>query len=232
MSKLSKQEFQTREQLDHALAQHVSELLIEAIAIRGNATLVVSGGTTPLGFFGLLSKQHLDWKRVLVTLADERWLEDTHQDSNTRLVKEHLLVNEAAAAKFLPLKTNDSDPYDAIESLQNSFAEIGEIDVLILGMGVDGHTASLFPNTSSLTEGLNIKSKQSFIGVVPLVAPHKRISMTLTRLLSSRKVIVHITGVEKRAVFEKACGEFSPRKMPISALIYEAINPIALYWAE
>ncbi|MBW2942236.1 6-phosphogluconolactonase [Zhongshania aquimaris] len=232
MSKLSKQEFQTREQLDQALAQHVSELLIEAIAIRGNATLVVSGGTTPLGFFGLLSKQHLDWKRVLVTLADDRWLSEHHQDSNARLVKEHLLVNQAAHASFLSLKTEDLDPDDAIEGLQNSFAEIGEIDVLILGMGADGHTASLFPNTPSLQEGLNIKSRQSFIGVMPLVAPHQRISMTLARLLNSRKVIVHITGVEKRAVFETACDGFSPRKMPISALIYEAINPIALYWAE
>lgn len=232
MSELKKHEFQTRGQLDQDLAQYVSELLIDAIAIRGEATLVVSGGTTPLGFFELLSKQVLDWKRVLVTLADERWLSGNHQESNTRLVKEHLLVNQAASAKFYSLKTDDPDPQDAVRKLQDSFPVAGEIDVLILGMGNDGHTASLFSDSESFIEGLNLKSEQSFIGIRPTRAPHKRISMTLPRLLNSRQIIVHITGAEKRTVFEKACVEFNSLLLPISVLLHQASNPIALYWVE
>lgn len=232
MSELERNEFHTREQLDCALAQHVSELLIEAIAARGKATLVVSGGTTPVGFFKLLSKQVLDWKRVIVTLADERWVDADHDASNEWFVGKNLLINNASKASFIPLITGHVSPYDAEQALNSLLDKIGTIDVLVLGMGVDGHTASLFPNTLSLKEGININSKQSFIGVMPLVAPHQRISMTLARLLNSRKIIFHITGVEKRVVFEKACAEFNPQILPISALLHQAITPVALYWSE
>ena len=138
-------EFENASALDVALVKQVVDLLSEAIEIHEVASLVVSGGRTPQGFFHLLSQQALDWSKVTVTLADERWVDPDHKDSNEKLVRENLLINEASSARFLPLKSSSSSAVEGEDSLEQSLSAIDTFTVVILGMGDDGHTASLFP---------------------------------------------------------------------------------------
>ncbi len=232
MSELKYCNFTSRDELDSALAADVAAQLNAAIARRGEASLVVSGGSTPLKFFARLSVQPLPWEKVVITLADERWVAPDHADSNERLLREHLLVNAAQAARFVPLKTAESRAEQAETALAEVLASLPEFDVVILGMGADGHTASLFPCAEQLERGLDLESTAACIAVQPTTAAHQRMSLTLPRLLQSRRLIVHITGAEKKAVLDKALREKDERKWPIYAIAAQRDVPVSLYWSE
>ena len=139
--------------LADGLANDVAEQLRAAISARGEATLVVSGGRSPVAFFQNLAKQGLDWSKVTISLADERWVPVEHADSNAGLLKKYLLQGPAAKAKFLSLYAAAANLEDAAEQADRLLAELPAIDVLVLGMGDDGHTASLFPQQSEPERG-------------------------------------------------------------------------------
>ena len=141
---LNIKEFENTSALDIALADEVAMYLKQSIDQQGSASLVVSGGRTPLGFFHTLSQQSLDWSKVVVTLADERWVEADHKDSNEKLVRENLLINNANQAQFLALKNTAETAGEGCAELEKALASLNEFSVVILGMGDDGHTASLF----------------------------------------------------------------------------------------
>ncbi len=144
-------EYRSPALLADGLANDVAEQLRAAISARGEATLVVSGGRSPVAFFQNLAKQGLDWSKVTVSLADERWVPVEHVDSNAGLLKKYLLQGPAAKAKFLSLYSAAANLEDAAEQADRLLAELPAIDVLVLGMGDDGHTASLFPNSPNLS---------------------------------------------------------------------------------
>jgi 6-phosphogluconolactonase len=187
-------QFENTSALDMSLADEVSDRLRKSIQDQGQASLVLSGGRTPMGFFHQLSQQVLDWSKVTVTLADERWVNNDHNDSNEKLVKENLLINEAYSAKFLSLKNSAETAVAGEAELEAELSKYGQFTVVILGMGDDGHTASLFPDAEALPAGLALDSGRSCIAVTPTAAPHERISMTLPRLLNTERLIVHISG--------------------------------------
>lgn len=218
---MNKHEFVSKAALNAQLATDVQAILAAAIAQKGIATLVVSGGSTPLAFFGLLSKADIDWSRVTVTLADERCVAATHEDSNEKLVREHLLINKAAPAQFVSLL---SDGPVAV-------AVLPTFDVLILGMGEDGHTASLFPKASNLTTALAMDSAMACIKIDPITAPYQRISMTLPRLLASQHIYVHVTGSKKMSVLNHATRAKTRTELPISAVLQQQVTPVSVYWA-
>ncbi|MEJ2761044.1 MAG: 6-phosphogluconolactonase [Gammaproteobacteria bacterium] len=221
--------------LDRQLAEDVATILEQAVAERSMALLVVSGGSTPVNLFRLLSTKPLQWDKVVVTLADERWVPADDPDSNEKLVRENLLVNAAAAARFIALKTPDENPDEGVPELERRLSELDTFDLVILGMGEDGHTASLFPRASALATGMNLSSGRSCIAVDPVNAPHRRMSMTLPRLLDARQIFIHITGPEKREVLERADrlrNAEEEKTMPISAVLHQRQTPVTLYWAE
>ena len=218
--------------LDSALAEDVAAILAKGVEERDRAVLVVSGGSTPLGFFRRLSKQSIAWPKVTVTLADERWVDPAHEDSNENLVRENLLINEAKSASFLALKSADATPEEGEATLDRALEGLGAFDAVVLGMGVDGHTASLFPQSSALKQGLDMHSDKSAIAVDPVTAPYQRMSMTLPRLLKTQNLIIHITGKEKREILERAGTEQTTTTHPISAVLQQNSVPISLYWAE
>ena len=225
-------EFENTSALDIELAEKVAALLAADIQARGKASLVVSGGRTPMGFFHLLSQQLLDWSSVTVTLADERWVDADHQDSNEKLVRENLLINEAHQAQFISLKSAAENAVDAESECEQALASAGQFTVVILGMGDDGHTASLFPGTEALALGLDMDSGRTAIAVTPTAAPHQRMSMTLPRLLNAGQVIIHISGFSKQDVLLAAQNGDNAAELPIRAILGQQVAPLSVYWAK
>lgn len=225
-------EFENTSALDIALAEQTTAMLAADINATGSASLVVSGGRTPMGFFHLLSQQDLDWSAVTITLADERWVDNQHQDSNEKLVRENLLINNAVQANFVAAKNAATDAVDGEADLEQSLATIGRFTVVILGMGDDGHTASLFPDAERLALGLDMHSGRTAIAVTPPVAPHQRISMTLPRLLDAQQVVIHISGAGKQAVLQAAHEGDDIAELPIRAILNQQIAPLKIYWAK
>ena len=225
-------EFENTSAQDAELVNKVVDLLSMAIEQHGSASLVVSGGRTPKGFFHLLSQEFLDWSKVTVTLADERWVDADHKDSNEKLVQENLLINEACIARFVPLKNSATSAQAGETSIDQDLSAIGRFTLVILGMGDDGHTASLFPGSEALNIGLDMESGRQCLAVQPLDAPHERMSMTLPRLLDSEQIIVHISGENKGKVLAMADGGNDRFELPIRAVLQQTITPVSVYWAK
>ena len=209
--------FETREALAEALARDVADELTGAIAIKGTATLAISGGSTPKLFFEKLSGIDLPWPRVSVTLVDERQVPDTSERSNARLVREHLLQNKAAAAKFIPLAGNP----DAEKA--------PPFDLAILGMGNDGHTASFFPGGDRLAEALDHNGSARLLEINAPGAGEPRLTFTLPVLEAAGRLKLHIEGAEKKDVLRKALGHGPTEDMPVRAVLRSAA-PMTLYW--
>lgn len=214
-----------------ALARRVAERLGAAIDARGHALLAVSGGTTPLDFFDALSRIELDWTQVRVTLVDERWVDETSERSNARLVRARLLQHAAAAATFVPLYTGAAGPDEgAAEVAANVAALPLPFDVVVLGMGADGHTASFLPGGDHLAEALDPDGETL---VWPMHAPglEPRITLSLSLLLRARALFLHFEGEAKRKVFDDARhGLGDASHYPIRAVLTQTRLPVAVYW--
>jgi 6-phosphogluconolactonase len=209
--------FEAREALAENLARDVAEELLRAIEAKGKATLAVSGGSTPKLFFEKLSEADLPWQRVTVTLVDERQVPETSERSNARLVRQHLLKNRAAEAKFVPLFGNaDAEKAAAF-------------DVAILGMGNDGHTASFFPGGDHLAEAIDSETAKRLIEISAPGAGEPRLTFTLPVLERAGRLKLHIEGADKKQVLEKALADGPEEDMPVRAVLRSA-TPLTLYW--
>src|SRR6267154_4016621 len=197
--------FSDIEALSRALADQIAASLKAAIAARGLASLVVSGGKSPIKLFESLRVRKLVWSRVCIALADERWVDSSDSASNEKLVRDVLLQGPAAAARFLGLKNGAPTPDMGAVSAWETFARVPRpVDMGVLGMGDDGHTASLFPGSPNLPSALNAAA--GCVGMWSPVAPHPRLSLNLTALLDSRRIAVLITGESKWHTYAAACG--------------------------
>ena len=194
--------FGRAEELNKAFAEEIVAHLRGAIATRGTANLVVSGGSTPAPLFELLTKTEIDWAKVTILLADERWVASDHPDSNEGLLKRTLLQSHASQAKFVSLISAFPDEELTLKEVNDALQEIGCFDVVILGMGNDGHTASLFPCSAELKEGLTTTT--AALMVQPTSAPHHRISLSAQRLKKAHVGFVHTVGADKAATDEAA----------------------------
>jgi 6-phosphogluconolactonase len=223
--------FESAAALAQALAIHVAEDLRAALRSRGRASLVVSGGRTPAPFFAALSQQTLDWAKVWVTLADERWVDESDADSNAALVRKHLLQRQAAGANFVPLKNSAATPAQGEKACEAAIAAMPRpFDVVLLGMGDDGHIASLFPQAPQLKEALAMDSDRLCMAIDPLTAAHPRISLTLPALLASRRVIVLFSGAGKWAVYQRALQPGPAEALPVRAMLRQSEVPVEIYY--
>lgn len=227
---IDRRSFADKPTLAKELAEAIAERIRTAIAERGEASIAVSGGSTPGRFFTALGKtKDIDWSKVAVTLVDERWVDETSDRSNAQLVNEKMLQGPAAVARFFPLYSGGVEP-DAeqvaktnalVDTLPKPFAAV------ILGMGNDGHTASFFPGGDTLDEAL--KGQGPTLAIRAPGAGEPRITFTLPRLLETDGLYLHIEGEEKAAVLEKALGAGPVEDMPIRAVL-RADAPLAIYW--
>lgn len=225
-------QFNSTDQLNSKLAEKISSKLSQAIDERGSATLVVSGGKTPLPLFQQLSHIPLDWQKVFITLADERWVETESDASNEKLVRDNLLQNNAAKATFISLKKDVASAAEGAKEVKKEILSLSlPFDVVILGMGEDGHTASLFPGATNLMKGLDLTSDTTVIEMTPLTAPSERVTLTLPTLLNSRDIFIHLVGENKLTVLEKAMQGNDITEMPIRAILQQEKVPVTIFWS-
>jgi len=218
--------------LAHALAGEIRVDLDEAITVRGSASLVVSGGRTPVRLFQQLRTEKLEWSKVWVSLADERWVDVTAETSNERLVREHLLADRAADAHFVGLKNPAPTPEGGADWATRALSRVPRpFDVVVLGMGDDGHTASLFPASLALQRALDATAPAGCVAVNALAAPHARVSLNLAALLDARRIVLHIEGDKKWQVYQRARQPGSATELPIRAILQQKEVPVDVYWA-
>src|SRR5580700_1993639 len=218
--------------LSRDLAAQIAANLNAGIAARGLASLVVSGGRSPVKFFEQLRIQAVEWKRVCVALADERWVEPSDEASNERLVRDVLLKDGAAAARFLGLKNAAPTPDLGAVAAWETFARVPRpFDAVMLGMGDDGHTASLFPGSPNLPSALNPAAAAGCVGMWSPAPPKARLSLNLSALLDSRRITVLITGESKWRTLRAAHDPGPEQEMPIRAVLRQSRTPVDVMWS-
>ncbi|THV23667.1 6-phosphogluconolactonase [Peteryoungia ipomoeae] len=219
--------------LAQALADRVAASLAAAVKARGEATLAVSGGSTPKAFFEALSTRALDWGKVKVTLVDERFVPADNARSNHLLVKTHLLKAEAAQAAFAPLYRPEKTIEDAARAASSAVPGMDRpFDVAILGMGTDGHTASFFPGGDHLAAALDLNEPRRVMTMEAPGAGEARLTLSFSALHDAGLLIVHIEGPEKKAVLDKALAGSDEAEMPIRAVLERAATTPDIYWAS
>lgn len=229
--------FEQRNHLLTALVAECQDVLSEAISKHGTASLLVSGGSTPAPLYEALSKTDLNWKKIKIALVDERWVDADHSASNEALARRSLLINNAKISEFIGMKTGADTAAAGQVETEERYARLSQpFSLAILGMGVDGHTASLFPgadgieaaldpNNSQITTAINAKQSE-------VTGPNtERMSLTLAALLKCERLIVLLTGEDKLAVFNEAQKPGPIAQMPIRGLLHQQEVPVELYWA-
>jgi 6-phosphogluconolactonase len=226
------QRYTDMETLSQELAARIAAILGAAIAARGLASLVVSGGRSPVRLFEILRGQPLDWSRVCIALADERWVLPADEASNEHLVRSTLLKGSAASARFHGLKNGAPTPDLGAVSAWETFARVPRpFDAVILGMGDDGHTASLFPGSPNLPSALNAAAAAGCVGMWSPAPPKARLSLNLTALLDSRRITVLITGESKWRTLRAVCDPGPEQDMPIRAVLRQSRTPVDVMWS-
>lgn len=215
-----------------ALADAAADLLAAALACPGPRALVVTGGGSPGPVYDRLSALDLDWASTTVTLSDDRFVGEDDERSNAALVRRRLLTGAAARARFLPLKGSGIDPEADALAAEPALAGLPPARATLLGMGEDGHIASLFPGDPDIADRLDPDGRRLCVGVAmsglaPFVG---RITLTLAGLLRSRLIVLLITGKAKRAIIEHiaADGAYGP---PAAALLRQNRVPVRVLWA-
>lgn len=193
--------YSNAEEQSSELAQQIAGALQQVLAHQPQATLAVSGGKSPIKLFEKLSHQQLPWERVTITLVDERFLPVNHPDSNENLVRQHLLINNAEVAHFIGLYSDQ----DVLFSVNNANLHIKKIDVAILGMGEDGHTASIFPCCDELKMAVDTQlTPERYIITNPKTANYQRIGLSLAGILEIKHIFIAINGDKKLPIIEEA----------------------------
>jgi 6-phosphogluconolactonase len=228
-----RRDFAEGEELAHSLADWTAERLRSAIAARGAALLIVSGGKSPARFFDRLSKIELDWARVAITLADERRVADDSPRSNARLVRQTLVQNYAAAASFSPL-ADVRLPED--QELAAASARVANLplpaDVVVLGMGDDGHTASWFPGANRLAEAMDPGARQLVVPIRAAGAGEPRLTLTGRVILRARAIALEIEGEAKLTTLAVALEPGSEEDMPIRAVLRRGGDRLTVFSAK
>jgi 6-phosphogluconolactonase len=218
--------FETRAEASAALAAEVCEMLTGAMAARGRATLVVSGGSSPVDFFHCLRRLPLSWERITVVPSDERVVPAQHPDRNDAMIRRELLQGPAASARLrglLPASGSTDHLPQLAETLPASF------DAVVLGMGADGHTAALCPGSPELVAALRRAEPLALLNVPQLGM--QRVSLTPSALLASRRIDLLFFGQDKRVVYESANAGDDATEYPVRSVLRQSQVPVNAFWA-
>lgn len=225
-------EFATAETLAQSFAARIGEVLSKAVESRGEALLAVSGGKTPVKLFQALAEVALPWEKVTITLVDERFVPPSSDRSNERLARENLLRHKAAKAHFVGLYHSAPTIEDAAKEASAVVAGLPyPFDFIVLGMGDDGHTASFFPDATTLPVLLDPEQRGTVLPVHAASAGEPRLTFSLARLVAGRHLALHIQGAEKKSTLETALAGTGDHPMPIRSIFEHAGKPVDVFWA-
>ena len=222
--------FKSREEASLAAAKQIVAALTGRLNGQSKASLVVTGGSSPKLCYAVLAKIELEWSRVQLLLSDERWVPPTHEDSNERMVRDTLLTDCATEADLISLYNDSATVAERCVELNAAVNKLSfPFAISLLGMGGDGHIASLFPDSDHLETGLQLDSTEFFIPVNTAASPHPRISMTMAALSRSDEIVLLFFGDAKREIYEKA--KASSTAYPVSTLLFQNRAPVHVFWA-
>lgn len=210
-------EFSSREAASSAASTFIGEHLKKLLGLQTRTFLMVSGGSSPIACLRQLSDYSLDWSRVDVTLTDERLVALTDDASNQKMIHETLIKNKASKTNFYELAAEN---VDVIVSAQ---------PVCLVGMGEDGHFASIFPDDAALDDLLDLDLAPAVVNVTTDSSPYPRRTVNLPMLLRSSVILLLVFGDKKRTVLD-AVSELSSA-LPIAHLIQQTKLPVNIYWA-
>lgn len=227
-----------------SLAENLAGELVlqieQAISQKNQAVIALSGGSTPKPLFKVLAEHHVDWSKVVITLVDERWVPETHALSNAAFMKQHLLNSLPESVAFVPL-------YQAAQTVEASMPlvldeyckttgstpqNLRSFDVVILGMGGDGHTASFFPDASNVAELVSLEASQPLLTCQSPSTQVERITWSLPSLLNTDFLALHFTSASKLDVFERAAAGGCKSELPIRSAIFQNHTPLNVYYAD
>lgn len=215
------------------LATIIAERLAKAIENDGVASIAFSGGSTPKPLFECLAYQALDWSKVQVTLVDERCVPATHERSNARLLQEFLLNSLPVTPQFFPLYIEASSLDDSLVELNQSVTNLKlPLDVAILGMGGDAHTASFFPDSANIADMMDLTNTQQLMTTISESSVEQRITWSLSSLLRTNWLALHFTGASKFEVFQEASSRHDPLSLPISGVIHQQQSPLSVFYTS
>lgn len=230
MSQPAIEAFASREDLYDAAASVLVSALTTAVATHGQTGFAATGGTTPAPVYDRLARMTAPWEKVTVTLSDDRFVPPSHAGSNEGLVRRHLLVGEAAKAQFAPLYFEGVSQEDSALQAEAGVAKASPFGAVLLGVGADGHFASLFPGSPVLAGGLDPESERLVLAA-PAGSPAPdipRLSLTFAALTNSDLIVLLVTGEAKRALLE---GPVDPA-LPVAAILNQDRAPVRILWAE
>lgn len=223
--------FETSAELNQVFAQEIADKLQAGIDSTGTASLLVSGGSTPRPMFAVLSEIDIAWEKVNIALVDDRWVATNDAASNEKMANEALLINKASKANFVGMKTSQQDAFKAEAEVTEKLAHIQQpFDVVILGMGEDGHTASIFPCCEQLDEALT--TDKVLMATQPTTAPHQRMTFTKSALLNSKQLYLHLVGESKEAVLNQVAEGEDEKLAPIRAFLNQTTVPMTVMLAK
>jgi len=226
--------FETREALAEALSSRIAELLDLDFASGSFASIALSGGSTPKGVLGLLGpKLGANKEMVYFALVDERYVPPNDDRSNEKMIRRHLGLQDHATSEFLSLYSDACDVADACDAATEKLLADEELpfDVVSLGMGTDGHTASFFPGGDNLDAATDSKTEKLFLPMLAPGAEEPRITMTLPCLITARNLFLHIEGEQKLAVYEEALKDGPANDLPIRHILRHPDVNLQVYWA-
>lgn len=222
--------FENAQELVLELADNIAHNLQKEINETGKASLLVSGGSTPKALFERLSTLEIDWRKVNISLVDERWVSPYDKDSNERLVREHLLINKASKANFVSYFIANKTTFESTKECEQIIKDaLFPFCVVILGMGSDAHTASIFPNNPACDEAFS--TQNLCFACTPETAQHDRMSLSLSAILNAKNIYLHFEGDEKQEVFAKAANGTNANEMPIRAILNQTTKQVEVYTA-
>ncbi|MCH5336724.1 MAG: 6-phosphogluconolactonase [Campylobacter sp.] len=220
-------EFTSNKECDKALVKELLIIAHKEIQSKNNIHLAFSGGKSPISFFELLNEQDLAWEKVNISLVDERIVETSHKDSNTALLHHYLLKNKAKKAHFIPLIEKADLSYELL--LDFAKKHYKQPDFAVLGMGTDGHTASLFADAKEFQYSL--ECEDAIVLINPKNAPYSRLSMSFSALFKCQKLFLLIQGKEKKEIFDKAILD-KKLSFPISHIIHSQKVQCDVYYSR
>lgn len=224
--------FHRRDELARALAATVGETLDAACAARGEGTFIAAGGHTPGATYRALSRFDLPWEKVTLTLTDERWVALDHPASNEAMLRRELLHAGAAGARVISLMTHAGTPEKAAPDIEHRLNKLSRpCDVVMVGMGEDGHIAALFPHADGLAQALDPYSGKLCQAIRHTSAGRPRLTLTAHALLQTRRLILVFFGYRKRGMFERALAGPDVLDKPVCILLNQEQVPLDVYWA-